>query len=111
MMRNGDVPRLPPLRFGGEIGFQWTSLARWYTLYPCLSHKINRVILETDTPSYHRLDLDLSYDWEISNQRKILFFAKLSNMTNRTIRNSTSFLRSFAPEAGFSALVGMTATF
>jgi iron complex outermembrane receptor protein len=68
-------------------------------------------ILETETPHYHRLDLDLTYDWMLSNHRKILFFAKLSNMTNTTIRNSTSFLRNFAPEAGFSAQMGMSASF
>lgn len=104
----GDVPRLPPLRFGGEIGLRW---AQWqgglrYTHALAQNRSGN---LETDTPGYHRLDLDLSYDWKMSNDRKILFFAKLSNMTNTTIRNSTSFLRNFAPEAGFSAVVGMSA--
>ena len=105
----GDVPRLPPLRFGSEIGLRW---AQWqgglrYT-HALAQNKPGN--LETDTPSYHRLDLDLSYDWKMSNDRKILFFAKLSNMTNTTIRNSTSFLRNFAPEAGFSALIGISAT-
>ncbi len=106
----GDVPRLPPLRFGGEVGFQWTQWRGGLRYTHALSQN-KPGNLETDTPSYHRLDLDLSYDWRMSDHRKILFFAKLSNMTNTTIRNSTSFLRNFAPEAGFSAVVGMSASF
>lgn len=106
----GDVPRLPPLRFGSEIGFQW---AQWRggLRYTHALRQDKPGNLETETPGYHRLDLNLSYDWNMSDYRKILFFAKLSNMTDRTIRNSTSFLRNFAPEAGFSALIGMSATF
>lgn len=106
----GDVPRLPPLRFGGEIGFQWAQW-RGALRYTHALQQNKPGNLETNTPRYDRLDLDLSYDWKMSNYRKILFFAKLSNMTNTTIRNSTSFLRNFAPEAGFSALAGMSATF
>ncbi len=106
----GDVPRLPPLRFGSEIGFQWTQWRGGLRYTHALAQN-KPGILETDTPSYHRLDLDVSYDWKMSNNRKILLFAKLSNMTNTTIRNSTSFLRNFAPEAGFSTVVGMSATF
>ncbi len=106
----GDVPRLPPLRFGGEIGFQWTHWRGGLRYTHALSQN-KPGNLETDTPSYHRLDLDLSYDWNMSEHKKILFFAKLSNMTNTTIRNSTSFLRNFAPEPGFSAVMGMSATF
>lgn len=106
----GDVPRLPPLRFGGEVGFQWMQWRGGLRYTHALAQ--NRPgILETETPHYHRLDLDLAYDWVLSNHRKILFFAKLSNMTNTTIRNSTSFLRNFAPEAGFSAQMGMSASF
>jgi iron complex outermembrane recepter protein len=104
----GDVPRLPPLLFGSEIGFQW---AQWqgglrYTHGLAQNRPGN---LETDTPGYHRLDLDLSYDWRMSESRQVLFFVKLLNMTNTTIRNSTSFLRNFAPEAGFSTIVGLSA--
>lgn len=105
----GDVPRLPPLRFGGEFGVEWNNWRGGLRFTQALSQ--NRPgDLETNTPRYHRLDLDLSYDWKMSEDRKILFFSKLSNMTNTTIRNSTSFLRSFAPESGFSALIGMSAS-
>jgi len=95
------------LRVGAEIGLQWRSLLRY-------THALeqNRAgILETETPGYNRLDLDITYDWKASERMKILFFAKLSNMTNATIRNSTSLLRSFAPEPGFSSQVGFSAAF
>lgn len=106
----GDVPRLPPLRFGGEIGFQWLPW-RGGVRYTHALDQNRPGILDTETPGYHRLDLDLTYDWKMSEHKKILFFARLSNMTNTTIRNSTSFLRNFAPEAGFSAQIGMSASF
>lgn len=106
----GNVPRLPPLRFGGEIGLQWTQW-RASLRYTHALKQNKPGNLDTETPEYHRLDLDLSYDWNMSEHKKILFFARLSNMTNSTIRNSTSFLRNFAPEAGFSAQFGMSAMF
>jgi len=106
----GDVPRLPPLRFGGEVGFEWTQW-RGGLRYTHALEQNRPGILDTETPGYHRLDLDLTYDWKMSEHRKILFFAKLSNMTNTAIRNSTSFLRNFAPEAGFSTQVGVSASF
>ncbi len=106
----GDVPRLPPLRFGAEFGLQWMQ---WRSLlrYTHALEQNRPGLLETETPGYNRLDLDITYDWKASDRMKILFFAKLSNMTNATIRNSTSFLRSFAPEAGFSSQVGFSAAF
>jgi iron complex outermembrane receptor protein len=106
----GDVPRLPPLRLGGEIGLQW---ANWQgnIRYTHGFKQDKPGHWETDTPSYHRLDMDISYDWKMTESQKILFFTKFSNITDSTIRNSTSFLRNFAPEAGFSTTIGLSASF
>ncbi len=106
----GDVPRLPPLRFGAEIGIklaQWQGALRY-------THALeqNRPgLFETATPGYDRLDLDVTYDWKLSGRRKILLFSKASNMTDSVIRNSASFLRNFAPEPGFSFEVGFRTDF
>lgn len=106
----GDVPRLPPLRFGAEIGVQRTQ---WHgALRYTHALRQNRPgLFETTTPGFHRLDLDVTYDWILANRRKILLFSKASNMTNSVIRNSTSFLRNFAPEPGFSFELGFRMDF
>ncbi len=106
----GDVPRMPPLRFGFEIGATWQSWQSRLRFTHALEqdHPGN---LETATPDYQRLDLDISYDWLYDNERNLLLFARFSNITDQEIRNSTSFLRNFAPEAGFSTVIGMNLTF
>ncbi len=106
----GDVPRLPPLRFGVESGFEW---AEWQAelRYTQALAQTRPGELETSTPGYYRLDMDISYDWQLAENRNMLFFIKFTNLTNQVIRNSTSFLRNFAPEAGFSTVAGINATF
>jgi len=106
----GDVPRLPPLRFGFEVG---TSYEKWkgsirYTHALSQNHP---GLLDTATDGYDRLDLDVTYDWAVSNRIKLLLFGKASNMSNSIIRNSTSFLRNFAPEPGVSLVAGFRANF
>lgn len=106
----GDVPRLPPLRLGFEIGSdygKWRGSLR-YTHALSQNHP---GLLDTATDGYDRLDLDVTYDWAVSQRSKLLLFGKASNMTNSVIRNSTSFLRNFAPEAGFSFIAGFRANF
>ena len=41
----------------------------------------------------------------------VLMFAKGNNLLNQTIRNSTSFLRNFAPEPGRGVEVGVRIQF
>ncbi len=106
----GDVPRLPPLRFGAEIGAErnsWQSALRYTHALAQDKPGLN----ETQTAAYDRLDLDLSYDWKTKAGQKILVFGKASNMSDSMIRNSTSFLRSFAPEPGMSLEIGFRANF
>ncbi|GAB4266576.1 MAG: TonB-dependent receptor [Methylomicrobium sp.] len=106
----GDVPRLPPLRFGFEVGLEndgWQSALRYTHALAQDRPGLN----ETETPAYDRLDLDVSYDWQLTKGQSLLLFGKASNLTDSVIRNSTSFLRSFAPEAGLSLEIGFRATF
>jgi len=106
----GDVPRLPPLRAGVEWGVtrgHWQGALRY-------THALaqNRPgLLETVTPAYDRLDLEVSYEWPFDEGRQFLLFSKASNMNDAVIRNATSFLRSFAPEAGFSFEMGFSLQF
>ncbi|SDY02629.1 iron complex outermembrane recepter protein [Nitrosomonas halophila] len=106
----GDVPRLPPLRAGFELTAShgpWQAGLR----YTRALAQNRPGLKETSTDGYDRLDLDMSYDWKATNRIKLLLFSKVSNMTQSVIRNSTSFLRNFAPEPGFSFEAGLRATF
>ncbi len=54
------------------------------------------------TLGYTRLDASLSY-----NQPNWSVFVQGQNLTDRDIRNATSFLREIAPEAGRNLTIGL----
>ncbi len=62
------------------------------------------------TDSYHRLDLLADYHIHFG-ERDLLLFAKARNLTNEDVRNHTSFLKNFAPEAGRSIELGVRYAF
>ncbi|PKM35171.1 MAG: TonB-dependent receptor [Gammaproteobacteria bacterium HGW-Gammaproteobacteria-10] len=106
----GDVPRLPPQRYGFEVGLQknaWQGALRFTQALAQDRPGID----ETETPSYHRFDLDVSYDWHADSGQRVLLFGKASNLSDSPIRNSTSFLRNIAPEPGMSLEIGFRAYF
>ncbi len=106
----GDVPRLPPLRFGFEVGLQrggWQSALRYTRALRQHRPGLN----ETETPAYDRLDLDIAYTLDWTDGKTLMVFGKASNIGDSAIRNATSFLRSFAPEAGLSLQAGFRAQF
>jgi iron complex outermembrane recepter protein len=108
--QQGDVPRLPPQRYGFEIGLQKNAWQGALRFTQALAQD-RPGIEETETPSYHRFDLDVSYDWHAQSGQKILVFGKASNLSDSPIRNSTSFLRNIAPEPGMSLEVGFKPNF
>ncbi|HRQ61950.1 MAG TPA: TonB-dependent receptor, partial [Alphaproteobacteria bacterium] len=98
---DGALGDVPPLRAGFELTAShgpWQAGLR----YTRALAQNRPGLKETSTDGYDRLDLDMSYDWKATNRIKLLLFSKVSNMTQSVIRNSTSFLRNFAPEPGFS---------
>jgi iron complex outermembrane receptor protein len=105
-----DVPRLPPLRFGAELGFgdsRWNTSLR-YTRAEAQNHPGAG---ETATAGYHLLNASADYHWKGLEPFDFWLFAKASNLLNQEIRSSVSFLRSFAPEPGRSVVIGLRATF
>lgn len=105
-----DVPRLPPLRLGTEIGFgdqRWNAALR-YTRGQMQNRPGNG---ETATPGYHLLSASVDYHWRGLEPLDLWLFAKANNLLNEEIRSSVSFLRNFAPEPGRSVVLGFRATF
>ncbi|UJP06092.1 MAG: TonB-dependent receptor [Nitrosomonas sp.] len=105
-----DVPRMPPLRYGAELGFGnsvWNTALR-FTRAEAQRHPGRN---ETATDSYHLLTASADYQIKAGKWGDMWLFAKGYNLLNEEIRNSVSFLRNFAPEPGRSVIVGMRATF
>lgn len=105
-----DVPRMPPLRYGFEVGFGnnvWNTALR-YTRGEAQNHPGDH---EINTKSFHQLTASLDYQLKMGRWGELWLFAKGVNLLNDEIRNSVSFLRSFAPEPGRSFIFGMRASF
>lgn len=105
-----DVPRMPPLRYGAELGLgnqTWNTALR-YTRAEAQRHP---GINETPTNGYHLLTASADYQLKAGRWGDLWLFTKGYNLLNEEIRNSVSFLRNFAPEPGRSFIFGLRATF
>ncbi len=101
-----DVPRMPPLRYGFQFSYEkddFTSNLR----FTRAEAQNNPGQNETNTKGYLLLNLQAQYRLASFHDSEILLFAKGKNLLNENIRNSTSYLRNFAPEPGRSAELGI----
>ncbi len=106
----GDVPQQPPLRWGFQVDHskgQWSSNLRLTRG----EMQNNPGANESNTPPYVLLNLATHYHLLDFHGTDVLFFAKGNNLLDQTIRNSTSFLRNFSPEAGIGAELGVRVDF
>ena len=107
--KSGDVPRIPPLRYGIAVDYahnQWNAGLR-LTEVAKQSHSGD---FEEDTDEYTRLDGHLHYHLDVAGD-DWLIFVKANNLLDEDIRNATSFLRESAPESGQSIEVGIRMSF
>lgn len=101
-----DVPRMPPLRYGFQLSYEkneWSANARLTRAEAQTTPGDN----ETPTGSYLLLNVVGQYHLADIKGADILLFAKGKNLSNENIRNSTAYLRNFAPEPGRSAEIGL----
>lgn len=106
----GDVPRMPVLRYGARLSLdsaRWSASLRLARNEP-QNHPGNN---ETPTPGYLMLNASVDYRLPLDGQRSLLFFVRGDNLLNQEVRNSVSFLRNFSPEAGIGFEIGLRATF
>ncbi|WP_439108046.1 TonB-dependent receptor [Congregibacter sp.] len=106
----GDVPRLPPMRFGSELSWRSDSLGAYVRVLNA-SDQDNPGAFETETDGYTRWDAGIDYTMQFSGNTELFAFLKLKNITDEEIRLSTSFLRNFAPQAGESVEAGVRLAF
>lgn len=108
--KDDDVPRIPPLRYGAELSagnYDWNTSLR-YSRSEAQRHSGAN---ETETEGYNLLSLSADYHWDNTGWGDLWLFAKANNLLNEEIRNSVSFLRNYAPEPGFSFVLGFRADF
>lgn len=103
----GDVPRMPPLRYGFQLDYAYGS--HWSaTLRLTRGEKQNHPgANDTPTNGYVLLNLGVQYEAEPYGDTRLLVFARGNNLLDDNLRNSTSYLRNFAPEPGRGVEVGV----
>lgn len=109
-VNGGDVPRMPPLRFG----FQLDHLkGNWNSNLRLTRGEAQNRAGDNDTPTAGYLLLNLSTQYQILDLHgaDVMLFAKANNLLDENIRNSTSYLRNFAPEAGRGAEIGFRVSY
>jgi len=108
--QGGDVPRMPPLRYGLQLSYEksdWSTDVRLTRGEPQTLAGEN----QSNTPGYLLLNMGAQYHLATFQDSEVMFFARGKNMLNENIRNSTSYLRNFAPEPGRSAEIGIRVSY
>jgi len=107
----GDVPRMPPLRYGLQVDYTFDS--HWSSNLRLTRGEKQDHPGANDAPTngYVLLNLGVQYEVKAFGKAKVLAFAQGNNLLNDNIRNSTSYLRNFAPEAGRGAELGVRVSY
>ena len=98
---NRDIPRLPPAKIRASYVVESDHWRAVLNITRAAAQN-NAGENQMSTLGYTRLDASLSY-----NQPNWSVFVQGQNLTDRDIRNATSFLREIAPEAGRNLTIGL----
>jgi len=113
LVNGQDVPRIPAKRLGVKFDYhgQWFDQPLDAQLRLVRAAKQNHAgFNEEETEGYTRLEAQVNYRLDL-NQGDLLLFMRGNNLLDKDIRNSSSFLREIAPEAGRSISVGARYSF
>ncbi len=109
-VNGGDVPRMPPLRYGLQLDYSRDKLSS-YLRFTRADPQDHAGDFETSTAGYFLLNLGAQYKINAYKDAELLLFAKANNLLDANIRNSTSYLRNFVPEAGRGAEIGFRVSY
>lgn len=105
--QNGDdVPRMPPWRYGFEVKWR-AEQGEVFLRLTRAEPQDHPGAHEAPTPSYVLLNLGGEYRIHTHDRLELTLFARATNLLDQTVRNSTSFLRTVAPEPGRGAQAGV----
>lgn len=102
----GNVPRMPPLRYGLQLDYSKEQLSSYVRLTRA-DDQPYAGDFETSTAGYFLLNVGVNYQIKAYQDAKLLVFAKGNNLLDQNIRNAVSYQRNFAPEAGRGAEIGL----
>jgi iron complex outermembrane recepter protein len=108
--RSGDVPRMPPARYGVELSLNGAVAGRPWSAYATVitaDDQDDPGNLELGTDSWTRVDVGADLMLDVGTTGELLVFVKGRNLGDEEIRLATSFLRGFAPESGRSVEAGI----
>jgi iron complex outermembrane receptor protein len=109
LQNGGDLPRIPPLRLGGQFSYQFDQLGAFVDVIRYQEQ--DRVSnLETATDGYTMVDVNVTYDFQLVEQDLSAYF-RISNLTDTEARVHTSFLKDIAPRPGRSFAFGIRGFF
>jgi iron complex outermembrane receptor protein len=102
---NGNVPRIPPLRYGAQISHTHSNwLYKLRVTQVAEQSKVATNELASDAYTQVNASVDYHPNWRGG---EFTLFAKANNLLDETIRNHASILKDVAPEAGRSLLIGL----
>jgi iron complex outermembrane recepter protein len=105
----GNVPRMPPLRYGFQLNYEierWGFTNRLTRADPQNDPGVN----QTATPGYMLWNVSGQYHLTVEGH-DVMLFARGNNLLDQTIRSSVSYLRVYAPQAGRGGEIGIQITF
>ncbi|HVK93859.1 MAG TPA: TonB-dependent receptor, partial [Noviherbaspirillum sp.] len=106
----GNLPLQPATRVGFEAGFRQGPWRSGLSLVHAKRQNRLAALESTVTPSYTRVDANLSFTARSGNMQWT-WFALAKNLLNEDIRLATSVLRETAPQPGRSFVLGLRTRF
>jgi len=107
--RGGNLPQMPPLRYGVELHYESGPLHLGLAGYR-YAKQDRTAPNERSTDTYTMLDADASYRWSLG-ERTLLLFVRATNLLDEDARRHTSPLKEIAPLPGRSFQAGLRAEF
>jgi len=107
----GNLPLQPANRFGASFGYsdqEWRFSLN--SVFAQAHRRLATVSEENETPSYTKVDLNLSRYQNFRNTN-LTYFLSIKNLLDEEIRLSTSLLKDYIPQRGRSIVLGIRAFF
>jgi len=105
---DGDLPRIPPTRFGATLDYQQS---RWSASVSAIYHAEQDDISTFETDSFTMIDANLIFSMGQSEGFAWDIFLKGTNLLDEDARRSTSFRAAFVPLPGASLHLGLRGRF
>ncbi len=102
---NAPLPRIPPVRYSARLNYED---GRWQAVIEVRHSARQSRVADTETTTAGSTLINTSVSYLIPTARVTYeFFVRGRNLTNRTVREHTSFLKDFAPQAGRGVIGGI----